>query len=638
MEGLEYKVSLADHMSGPATVAAKSVSSLSAELARGKKDLAAYQSQLSLAKATGNIAGFQKYSALVDDTRRHVFGLAQSLEGVAPKMTFVESVAAKTGLSVGAVGMAAGAAVAGVAALGGALAAIATVSLRTAIEQASLRRELVAGFEALGGYAGAGEKTVNMVNDMARVLPQTREELAGWTRSFMELGVTDLGQLRSQLSSTANAVALGGKEGGAAYMDLSRKIQFAIETSSGLKIAERRLESLSKTGVDIADVANKMGVSQAVLKRQLAAGTVNAVAFGNALQTALQAKGKGPLAQMSMEFGVMFDKAKSNFSKLFENVNIGPLMASLKKIFDMFDDTTASGKVLKDVITNVMDFRTGGTTKMLDKIRYGIKEVIIWSLRTAIFIKEHWSGITRAFKLAAVGVALVTAAFVLYSVAAGVAAIATFVVASPFLALGAALVAAGVSLYLFWDDLVDMAADFVGLGVSMAKGLVKGLMQGIQWVKDAASGLVGSIKSTITGEAEVHSPSRVTQEYGANISEGMAIGMTAKQGQVRASATNVSDAAMSGMSQQTTRVSKAPTASAVSSMPPSAPVSQPISPSSYAPKQPAQRAAKGTGGGATINGGIRIEMTAPDGVTNALELTEIAVASLFERIALMQGA
>jgi hypothetical protein len=49
------------------------------------------------------------------------------------------------------------------------------------------------------------------------------------------------------------------------------------------------------------------------------------------------------------------------------------------------------------------------------------------------------------------------------------------------------------------------------------------------------------------------------------------------------------------------------------------------------------RDAPGEGASVAISGPIQITIHAPDGVTDAGSLTEIAIASLFERLALMQG-
>ena len=79
-----------------------------------------------------------------------------------------------------------------------------------------------------------------------------------------------------------------------------------------------------------------------------AAGAVDAKAFGDALSDAVIKKGAGPLDALSKEWGSimkMWDKAKSD---LFKGIDVGPFMAEVRSLFEIFGQGTESGKALKD--------------------------------------------------------------------------------------------------------------------------------------------------------------------------------------------------------------------------------------------------------------------------------------------------
>ncbi|TBV10263.1 phage tail tape measure protein [Stutzerimonas kirkiae] len=80
---------------------------------------------------------------------------------------------------------------------------------------------------------------------------------------------------------------------------------------------------------------------------------------------------------------------------------------------------------------------------------------------------------------------------------------------------------------------VELPGKFTEFGGMLITGLVNGIRSTASAAKDAIIGLGSSIKGWFTGETEIHSPSRVFMGYGANISEGAAIGITSSQHLVR---------------------------------------------------------------------------------------------------------
>ncbi|MDP3848109.1 MAG: phage tail tape measure protein [Pseudomonas sp.] len=83
---------------------------------------------------------------------------------------------------------------------------------------------------------------------------------------------------------------------------------------------------------------------------------------------------------------------------------------------------------------------------------------------------------------------------------------------------------------------VELPAKFTDFGGMLVTGLISGISNMSTSLKDSVVGMGDSIKGWFTGEVQIKSPSRVFMGYGANISEGAAIGITSKAAQVRKAA------------------------------------------------------------------------------------------------------
>ncbi|MDH4869808.1 phage tail tape measure protein [Pseudomonas sp. BN515] len=83
---------------------------------------------------------------------------------------------------------------------------------------------------------------------------------------------------------------------------------------------------------------------------------------------------------------------------------------------------------------------------------------------------------------------------------------------------------------------VELPGKFNEFGGMLISGLVNGITSALGSARDAVVGIGSSIKGWFTETLGIHSPSRVFMGYGANISEGAALGITAQAGLVRQAA------------------------------------------------------------------------------------------------------
>lgn len=485
------------------------------------------------------------------------------------------------------------------AAIGAAFAAVVIGGAAMALEASEAKQRMTTMFDALGGGVTTGKATIAMMNELGSVTGQTREQMAPMAKDLMAMGVTQLPALRQALLAAASSEALMGAEGKAAFETITKKVQEAIVAHTGLKMADKQLAQLASTGVNVADVAMKMGLTANQLRNQLKAGTVDAKEFGDAMQSALIDKGAGPLARMAGSLGAMWDRFKQSITDMFADVDAGPFLDAMKDLLSIFGAGTASGQTMKAAITGFFNGVFKAAAVVIPYIKLFFENLIIWALKAYIFLKSHWDTIKIIFK----GVGVV-AVMVL-----GAMAVAAAIVIAPFAAMAAAGLAiasalgfvigkiyefiggAGKALSDWANSAVDIASNFV-------QGLVQGITNGVGAVVDAAKNLAKGAMDSVKKALGIASPSKIMMQLGGHTAGGFAQGIASGTGDVASAASGMGGAAASGAA--------------------------------------AAPAASSGGGGVTVNvGGITINGAGSSG--EALALTEQQVSRVFERLVLTQG-
>ena len=598
MEVLEYGVKLADYMSPAAKSARESMDKLTTSLKTAKTDLASYQAQLAKAKTLGDIEGYRKYSKLVDGARIQTFVLSQELEKL-PKVTATagesfEALAGELGAIAGPAGIALGAITAVVAGF----ATFTVGAAYLAIQAGEARDELVTMFDALGEGPGAGEATISMLNDLEGPLGQTRERLADWTREFESIGITDLSGVQYQLQATGAAYAIMGEKGAGAYENLQAKIQEAIETGHGIKIADKGLAALGQTGANVADVAAKMGISAAELRNELKKGTADAQAFGDALAEAVIEKGQGPLDNLRTDLGTIAAHGTESFHRLFEGVDSEPFKVQLASLVGIMDEGNASADALHWGIKSFLDetFKLG--TDALPVVKHFFLETIDEALVLYIALKPA----IRAFNdLGGAAVWLEPIGF-------------QFKVIAEMIKISVEGTAHFISLLAEIGRLNVQVASFGTLGNRAADGVAAGMRSGTEKVTKAGADLAGGAEDGARKKLDIHSPSHI----GVRIGEYFGLGVAGGVRQVD----RVVERASYGMGET---MAEAPRMGF-------APVVQ-AAPSRGAPSEYDSPYASRAADRAPISisvGGIHIQ---GHDQQSAMELTEVGVATLFERLA-----
>ncbi len=560
------------------------------------------------------------------DIKGAIQGVTDSLAGMSKMLDLIvpglgQAVAAIISVAGGLVGLTAGLVVSGA---------------KFAVFASQAKQAMISSFDAMGGGIVTGGQLDDMLSGLADRIGITKDELAPLTQAFLQMGVTSVDALEALTTAAISAEAIT-KGGAAAFTDLQKKIQLAVETGQGFKLGEKQLLSLRDAGIGVSDMAVKMGMTTAALTAALKAGTVDAKKFGDAMIEAVTEKGAGPLKRMASSFEAVRKKWDQDIGDIFEDIDVGPFMAEVKALFGIFGQATPSGQALKAGIGGFFKEVFSLATQVVPVVRHFLLDMVIWGLKAYIAlkpivqtIKDFFASATgaavlnsvltvawEALKGVGIAIAVVVAGFALFAgwIALCVGFAASFVGSMLTLAVtistavGGAIAGAVETLMTWVAGAPQLATDFV-------TGLVTGITAGAGAVASAVSGVAGGAVSAFTDFLGIKSPSKVMMALGGHTSAGFAAGLEGGGGAVQGAASSVAGMAVAGASD------------AAQSMPAAA--------AGSAGASPGIAAAGGGGGGTVINiaeGAVVINGAGKD--TQAI--SQEAVAGLFEQFALQAG-
>lgn len=238
--------------------------------------------------------------------------------------------------------------------------------------------ELRNAFAALGSRFGeTGDSMLAHFSDLASELPQTREQIAAMAEPLIESGIQG-NKLAQAIRAQSAAMAMLGERGGQAYTTLSGR---ARETGRVFAYARINvsLQDILRTGLSVDDMAKKMGMSQKQFNTQMQFGSFNARQFGEALDEAMIQKGAKAQASIGTMVSTALAKGQSLIGQLFQYGNkesrsgLDSFGKSLSHFMTLFDQSTASGKMLHDTLHDIFEgvLKKAGT--VLTGVRIGFK-------------------------------------------------------------------------------------------------------------------------------------------------------------------------------------------------------------------------------------------------------------------------
>ncbi len=257
----------------------------------------------------------------------------------------------------------------------------------------------------------------------------------------------------------------------------------------------------------------------------------------------------GPALEQMRSLDKLSERLRENLQSLFEKLKIGVLLGALQKLVSLLDETSASGKAIRNVLgafaqpfADAVEAALPYLTAFFKGIIFGALVVVLAALKIKNVLSDlvppsltkNIDWITVAFKVAAgvvIGLAL----------AFGLLATAGFLLALPFLTVLGIIVLFVAGLIMAIDAIVgwvDEASaafeevDFGAIATDIIDGLIGGLKDGAASLfaafTDLAKGGYNAFKNAIASK----SPSKLFRLAGQTIPQGVALGVEDETPQV----------------------------------------------------------------------------------------------------------
>jgi hypothetical protein len=508
--------------------------------------------------------------------------------------------------SIDPVTIAATVAIAAMTALAGAI--YAGVSAAISINQQ--RDGLRSTFDALGGGAGAGEKTLAMLDRLGKTLPFTTEQLGKWAKSLMAAGIQGP-ELEKGINAVAAATAIMGETGGAAADKLIKKLSEAAATGGRVKIDKGMLKQLAASGVSAKALADQLGTTP----EKLAKMNLTAKQLGEAMQNALIKQGKGPLEDLALTWDSISGKLADGFKSLFTDLgpDVKAFMNEVKSLFAEFSKGSTAANGAKGVVTTVLGTILKAAAKVVNGIHIGFLTLYVAFLKVKAALSPITSAIGKLLPAGA-GVTVLVGIVKGLAVVFALVAVSVLVAVTPLILLGAAIVAVGAAVVAIGGYILDAVSWLESLGesagaagVNFVQGLIGGIGSMASALISAVVGLAGSAVDALASALHLGSPSKLTMKMGGFTTQGLADGIESGTDDVHAAAKGAGQAAIGGTAAGLDGASGAD-----------------------------GKAGKGAAAkGLTVI--VQAGAVVVNGAGDALELTEEAVSLLFEKAALQSG-
>ncbi len=426
------------------------------------------------------------------------------------------------------------------------------------VENANAVRAMAITREAMSGSAANADALGSQIDALARKVPLGTAALNDMaseiTRSFSGSMLSGQGIVDTFQAVAGAAAAMGPQVGNQLQGILERGKNFG-------RVGIGRFE-LQGTGLNFdavaKNVAKQMKTTVDGARAALLYGMVPIDKAAAAIRDAVNERFGEVNAKKMLDLGVIAQKFGDRLRNLTKGFSLEPVLRSLDKLSEMFDESTVTGAALQQMVT-VFGRALGATFEagtpilknFFETLIIWAQRAILWGLRFALIVKNHQTVIgAAAAVLGGVMLGAVAALVPLvWSLAAGVVA-ATW----PFLAIGAAIGLVGFAIYELvkhWDEVKTffsgLATSAWDAGVNIVEGLVGGIESMGSRLVDSLRGLGKSAWAELTSFWQAHSPSQRAFGLGEDIGEGKARGIESKEDRVADAASGGGQAAAGAM-------------------------------------------------------------------------------------------
>ena len=400
-----------------------------------------------------------------------------------------------------------------------------------ALDSSNFKTQTKAQLESMTGSADKAKETFNHIQRIADELVIGQDRAASMSTDLMKNA--RLPRVKLEESITA-LVALERGQGA----DASSKLESIIKGHALKRTFAITREDAMTMGTNMKEVygaiAKQTGQGVDVVQMKMRTGQISARDGLDAMNALLIKKNKAALEAGNLDPNAMFAKAKETFKRIFEDVNLKPILDSVREFIILFDRSTVSGRAIRLIMTSVFNVLGQLAKGTFQTIRVGCVLITIAGLKLYIALFPALTKIVKLFKKLGGGggegviEALGKAAGIVFD-----GLIAGISVASEIVGV----------FFDLWGDMVDMISGpaifdaiekiktlfkdgfsieaFMGIGNMIVEGIIAGITNAGTKFGQAAFKIKETIVGHLKGALGIHSPARALMPIGHYSMEGI---------------------------------------------------------------------------------------------------------------------
>lgn len=409
---------------------------------------------------------------------------------------------------------------------------------------------VVLQMESLKSAIAGGLMAAGLVAVAAGILAIGAASIAA-TAALTSYGIAQADAARSELMRLEALTKLRRFQGQAAGN--AAELQGAIDrvadsTALGRDKLEEYTGQLYRMGVRGANLdaaLEGMAIRGAVLGDRYAAGfaamAAGAARAGRDVRTLtenVRARLGGVAERQLLSLDVQSRRLRQNFSALFGGLKIEGFLKALKGVADLFSQSTASGRAIKQILEVMFQPLIDGSDtagpvvkRFFQGMIIAAQEFTIAILRVRVWLKKTFGDSENLAQFDAQRAAVVAGmvAFGLFALAVGAASAALVLFMAALVAPFAIIFALGYALAWAVDHglsaLSSALGDWRDMGARLVDGLVGGIRSAAKRVGEAVRGLASDARSALANALQIRSPSRVFASLGVQIPRGLEAGV-----------------------------------------------------------------------------------------------------------------
>ena len=241
----------------------------------------------------------------------------------------------------------------------------------------------------------------------------------------------------------------------------------------------------------------------------------------------------GIARRQALGLDVQVRHLQEDFAHLFDGLQLDGFLRGMRQALGVFSQQHAVGRALASILRSIFQPMLDGTGRAGPVMRVFFEGLTIMALRVGIVVLTARNALLRAFGPDMVGhVDAMRVALYAGGAAALVLAAGLGLAVAPLLVVGVAAAALWSSFQRLresWTSLTGALAktrpQWITAGTDLVNGLAQGMRTAAQTLVPGVTQLADMLTSTFRTALDIHSPSRVFAELGAQIPAGVAQGV-----------------------------------------------------------------------------------------------------------------